>query len=170
MVVRDAQAADAGALAALAERAFRDAFGAANSGSDMDEHCAENFSVERQLAEIVDPGMSTFVVVDAALIAYGQLRWAAAPASVAATRPVEIYRLYVDRPWHGQGIAPMLMEALLERAREGKADAVWLGVWEHNPRAISFYRKAGFREIGEHCFMLGNDAQRDIIMSRRLTD
>ncbi len=169
VTVRDATPADAPGLAHLAERTFRNAFGAANSAANMDDHCAENFGPEKQLAEIEDPRWSTLVVdADAALIAYGQLRWPAPPACIEGARPAEIYRLYVDLPWHGQGVAPTLMEALLDRARQGDADAVWLGVWEHNPRAISFYRKAGFREVGAQRFMLGSDPQRDIVMSRML--
>ncbi|CAM6209294.1 N-acetyltransferase domain-containing protein [Enterobacter intestinihominis] len=46
------------------------------------------------------------------------------------------------------------------------SDVVWLGVWEHNPRAISFYHKLGFTEVGEHIFQVGSDPQRDIIMKR----
>jgi ribosomal protein S18 acetylase RimI-like enzyme len=46
------------------------------------------------------------------------------------------------------------------------SDAVWLGVWEHNPRAISFYRKFGFVEAGEQTFHPGRDPQRDIVMVR----
>ncbi len=43
---------------------------------------------------------------------------------------------------------------------------MWLGVWEHNPRAIAFYRKLGFVENGDHVFPLGDDPQRDIVMVR----
>ncbi|MGT7612465.1 GNAT family N-acetyltransferase, partial [Escherichia coli] len=46
------------------------------------------------------------------------------------------------------------------------SDPVWLGVWEYNPRAISFYRKLGFTEVGEHICQVGSDPQRDIIMKR----
>jgi ribosomal protein S18 acetylase RimI-like enzyme len=44
----------------------------------------------------------------------------------------------------------------------------WLGVWEHNPRAITFYGKLGFVACGEQVFPLGNDPQRDIVMARPL--
>ena len=58
------------------------------------------------------------------------------------------------------------MNASIDRIRERGSDLVWLGVWERNPRAISFYRKNGFVEVGSHVFRLGNDPQRDIIMAR----
>ena len=168
--IRKARPTDAGALAVLAEQTFRETFGMANSQEDMDTHCAANFGNALQLAEIGDPDWTTLVAEDAgSLIGYGQLRWSPAPACVAGARPVEVYRLYVDSRWHGRGIASMLMSALLQQANEGDADTVWLGVWESNPRAIAYYRKSGFREVGEHRFMLGSDPQRDMVMSRRLT-
>ena len=123
----------------------------------------------RQLAEILDPGWATVVAADAgSLIAFGQLRWSETPECIPGRRPREILRLYVDKAFHGQGLAPRLMGALLERAAEAGADGVWLGVWEHNPRALAFYRKSGFREVGDHAFMLGSDLQRDILMYREL--
>jgi ribosomal protein S18 acetylase RimI-like enzyme len=41
-------------------------------------------------------------------------------------------------------------------------------VWEHNPRAIAFYRKWGLEVVGEHVFMMGDDPQRDLLMRRVL--
>jgi ribosomal protein S18 acetylase RimI-like enzyme len=47
---------------------------------------------------------------------------------------------------------------------------VWLGVWERNPKAIAFYKKFGFREVGAHVFPLGSDPQRDVVMARPVVD
>ena len=60
------------------------------------------------------------------------------------------------------------MEACIAQARSWDADVLWLGVWEHNQRAISFYGQCGFRVVDSHTFLLGTDPQRDIIMSRQL--
>ena len=40
------------------------------------------------------------------------------------------------------------MDACFEYAITHDHDVMWLGVWEYNPRAQSFYRKNGFREVG----------------------
>ncbi|MCC7115532.1 MAG: GNAT family N-acetyltransferase [Burkholderiales bacterium] len=164
--IRLARAQDAAALAALAERTFRDTFGASNRGSDMDLHCARSYGAAIQAAEIAEPRRTT-LVADAAgsLAGYAQLRWNATAALIAA-RPAEIQRIYVDRPWHGRGVAQALMARLLAAAREGGADGVWLGVWERNERALAFYRKAGFEPIGEHEFALGDEVQRDLVLAR----
>lgn len=53
-------------------------------------------------------------------------------------------------------------------ARSLGARTVWLGVWEHNSRAIAFYRRNGFEEFGEHLFMPGSDEQRDVLMRKKV--
>jgi diamine N-acetyltransferase len=169
VTLRDAVPGDAGALAALAERTFRDTFAESNAAADIDAHCASSFAPDRQLAEISDPGWTTVVAAaDDGLVGFGQLRWSRPPDCVSGTKPREIARLYVDRAFHGRGLAPGLMDALLARAAAAGADILWLGVWENNPRAIAFYRKSGFHEVGDHSFLLGSDRQRDIVMCRKL--
>ena len=79
-------------------------------------------------------------------------------------RPAEIQRIYVDQQWHGRGVAQALMSQAFSAAGLGNADQVWLGVWENNPRALAFYRKLGFKEVGDHVFQLGSDPQRDWIL------
>jgi diamine N-acetyltransferase len=60
------------------------------------------------------------------------------------------------------------MDAALDDATKRRANGVWLGVWENNPRALRFYAKFGFVEVGEHRFHVGSDAQRDLLMYRAL--
>lgn len=164
--IRIARMSDAATLAALAERTFRDTFGADNSTRNLDLHCARSYGAAIQAAESRVPGRRTSVAdAGGTLAGYGQLRWNGTACLVAA-RPAEIQRIYVDRPWHGRGVAQALMERLLEAARSSGADRVWLGVWEHNARARAFYRKAGFEEIGDHPFTLGDEVQRDLVVAR----
>ena len=48
------------------------------------------------------------------------------------------------------------------------AQTLWLGVWERNPRALAFYGKCGFVDVGEHVFLFGTDPQTDRVMARAL--
>jgi ribosomal protein S18 acetylase RimI-like enzyme len=77
-------------------------------------------------------------------------------------------RFYVDPIRHGHGIAQTLMDAVLTTARADAAHTIWLGVWERNPRAIAFYRKCGFEDVGSHPFLVGTDLQTDRVMTRAL--
>ena len=58
------------------------------------------------------------------------------------------------------------MKACLYEAEKRSCDTIWLGVWEHNPRARAFYRKWGFVEVGTQLFQLGDDLQNDLLMQR----
>ncbi len=60
------------------------------------------------------------------------------------------------------------MAAVADAARVSGARTLWLGVWEHNPRAIAFYRKCGFEDVGTQVFVLGADHQRDLVLARPL--
>lgn len=166
-VVRHAKPEDAQALALLAEKTFRDAFAADNSPADMDEHCRNAFSPTIQREQIADPLMVTLVAVDPEghTAAYAQLR-PGSPAQGSAPDPLELWRFYVDAAYHGRGLAQQLMDATLDAAAQRGAKTLWLGVWERNLRAQSFYRKVGFADIGSHTFTLGFDPQTDVLMAR----
>jgi diamine N-acetyltransferase len=45
---------------------------------------------------------------------------------------------------------------------------VWLGVWEKNLAAISFYEKRGFHKMGSHSFRMGDEIQNDVIMKKEV--
>lgn len=166
--IRAAVPADSAALAALGERTFRDTFAADNTPENIAAHLAATYSPARQAAELADPRRTTLVAATPAgeLIGFVQLFAGEAPAAVTGPAPVEILRLYVDRGYHGRGVAHRLMTAAVEAAAARGAGTLWLGVWERNPRAIAFYRKWGFEDVGSHEFLLGSDRQTDRLMVR----
>jgi len=167
--IRIARAADAAALSELAESTFRDAFGAQNTREDMDLHCQRSYRPEVQAAEIGDASLETFVAEDRGrLVGYAQVARRSQPACVPEPSAVELRRLYVRREHHGKGLAQELMEAVRTSAIATGSRLLWLGVWERNPRAIAFYRRCGFVEVGHQVFVLGTDPQRDLVMTLAL--
>jgi ribosomal protein S18 acetylase RimI-like enzyme len=82
---------------------------------------------------------------------------------------LELSRFYVDRPWHGRGVAQALMTATVREAARRGGETLWLGVWERNPRGIAFYRKCGFADVGTQTFVLGSDPQNDRVMALTLS-
>jgi diamine N-acetyltransferase len=162
IMIRRAVSADAAALAELAARTFIDAFAAANRAEDIEAFVGATYGEVQQRREIENPdGITLLFEEDGVLHGFVQLR--RTPDS--RDGEVEIARFYVDQTRHGRGVAPALMQETIATARELGASTVWLGVWEHNPRAIRFYEKSGFRDVGSHPFLLGTDLQTDRIMT-----
>lgn len=171
LTIREAVPEDASALAMFAERSFRDAFERDNAPSDMAQYVASAFGDRLQKAEIADSRRTIFLAdTGNAIAGYAQLLNRSAPAEVGVNPAMELERFYVGRQWHGLGVAQLLMKHVITAASQCGAAALWLGVWERNGRAISFYRRSGFVDVGSQPFMLGSDLQTDRIMCRLLRD
>lgn len=156
---------DAAALAEFAARTFADTFAADNRAEDMKAYLAKAYGVRQQARELADPSVISLLAFgEGSLIAYAQVRRSVSPACVTQAQPVELQRFYVDRPAHGSGIATMLMSAVHQAALDLGGRHVWLGVWERNRRAIAFYSREGFIDVGSHDFHVGLDRQTDRLL------
>lgn len=150
---------DAAALAAFAREAFIDTFAADNRPEDMAMYLPSAFGENLQLAEITDPELITVLADDdGVMAAYAQMH--------ITDGAVQIKRFYVHRNFHGRGLAQSLMAEAESIARTQRATRLWLGVWDRNYRAIAFYAKCGFRDVGSQEFVLGTDLQFDRVMEK----
>lgn len=170
-VIRRAGIADAALLAELGARTFVETFAADNRPEDMAAYLATAFGPEQQVAELTD-SHSTFLIaeVDGVAAGYAKIHPGRTPERVTGERPIELVRLYVSQVWLGRGVGAALMRDCLGEARRAGYQTLWLGVWERNNRALAFYRKWDFREVGKHIFQLGDDPQIDILMERPVSE
>lgn len=68
----------------------------------------------------------------------------------------------------GCSVAQDLLPAALSAALEQGGLSIWLSVWEHNPRAIAFYTKSGFEDVGGTDFWMGSARQLDRVLVQGL--
>lgn len=171
LTIRTATHEDAALLARIGAEMFAETFAGENTPENMAAYLADSFSPEIQAEELAEAG-SVFLIAEIAgdAAGYARLIVGSTEASVRATRPVELVRIYAGGKWLGQGVGTGLMQACLTEAARLGADMIWLGVWEQNPRAIRFYQKWGFVQVGTHGFQLGDELQTDWIMQRPVTD
>ena len=170
LIIRLAKLRDAGLLAELGASTFSDTFAADNTPENMSDYLAAAFNPEQQGAELADSN-SLFQIAETngVAVGYAMLRSGNALSDVTGNKPIELVRLYVSRESLGSGVGAALMEACIAEAKRRGYKTLWLGVWEHNRRALAFYRKWNFHEVGTHVFQLGNDPQTDILMQRSIT-
>jgi len=167
ITIRRATLDDAQLLAELGARTFQETFAHENTDENMAAYVASAFNVSQQTAELTDPA-STFLLaeVDDVIAGYAKLHPGAPAEGIQGPKPTELERLYAAQEWIGRGVGQALMQACLDAGRSGGYETIWLGVWERNVRAKTFYEKWGFRPVSEHVFQLGSDPQRDILMER----
>lgn len=169
MHIRHGTTDDAQMLSELGAKTFSDAFAEGNTRENMAAYLKKSFSPEIQFAELAAPG-NIFLIAenDSKPVGYAQLVMDSAHEAIEGTKPLEIRRIYASPGHIGKGVGSELMKASIAEATQRGCDAIWLGVWEENPRAIEFYRKWGFKDAGTQVFMLGEDPQRDYIMELEL--
>lgn len=166
ITIRLATPADAARLAAVAASSFIDTFGAANTADDMAMYVAGAFGESIQRAELSEARHTVlFAERDGVIAGYAMMREGHAPAGVHGSA-IEIARLYSVTEAIGSGVGATLMRACLAVAAERRKAGLWLGVWERNARAIAFYARWGFVDVGSQSFMLGRDVQTDRVMAR----
>lgn len=167
--IRPATLTDAATLTGLGTRTFRDTFAADNSPEDLEAFLASHYRPELQEEELREPRNQYLLAeVSGVPAGFALLRDGAREPCVRAERPLNLSRLYVDRPFLGVKVGAALMRRCLQEGRTRGHDVLWLGVWERNVHARHFYARWGFTEVGEMNFLVGNDPQRDLVLALSL--
>ena len=163
MIDRDATPDDAKALVAVFERVFGETFAHLYQTADLQAFLAEH-GEETWRAQLADPSFSIRLVEDDGAVAgyskLGPLRLPVEPGPPA----LELRQLYVAKAWHGTRVGRILMDWTIAEARRRGARELYLSVFTENPRARRFYERYGFEEVGPYKFMVGDQADDDIIM------
>jgi diamine N-acetyltransferase len=169
MTIRRAIPADAEMLTRLAASTFYDAFVSSNTPENMQAYMSEAFNLKAIESELTDP-RSKFLIAEVGgePAGYARLYEGEVPECVTGPDPIEIVRLYIEQRWWGSGVGRALMQTCLDEALQSGHQTIYLGVWEHNHRALAFYWKWGFEIVGSHILKVGDDPQNDWWMERKL--
>ena len=157
------------ALQQIGRQTFSETFAESNSAENMAKYLEEAYSYEKLNAELNDPNsIFYFAKMDQNVIGYLKLNFGASQTELKDKNALEIERIYVLKEFHGKKVGQLLFDKAIEIAKEYHVAYVWLGVWEENKRALQFYTKNGFIEFDQHIFVLGDEAQTDIMMKLEL--
>jgi len=156
-------------LSDISSSCFYNTFYKQNTKEDMKLFLEKSFNINIMLQEIMDQNNYFFFAKsEDEIIGYIKLSDAEMPANLKECNALEIARIYVVKEKIGSGIGKSLMDFAISFAQQMNKLIIWLGVWEHNKRAINFYHKYGFEKFGEHIFMVGYDAQTDWLMKKQV--
>lgn len=156
---------DLQSLIDISRKTFSDTFAHLNDPKHFDPYLAKAFSPEQIKSELENPDTEFyFLYYDQKLAGYLKLNLAPAQSDIKDPESLEIERIYVLDTFQGLGLGKSLFHLALERARALSFRYIWLGVWEQNTKAISFYKAQGFYKFADHPFKLGDDLQSDYLM------
>jgi len=162
--IRKIETAEAKVLSRLAKQTFFDTFTGTCTKEDMDSFLEEYFNVSQIKKELEDnTSFNFFAIIDDQPAGYIRFKedYDTFPY-MKKWKAIEMKRLYIVKEFHGKGIAQQLMGLFMEHAIKNNYEVAWLGVWEFNFKAQSFYKKYGFEDSGYgHPFPIGNTPQTD---------
>ncbi|CAH1210943.1 Spermidine/spermine N(1)-acetyltransferase [Paenibacillus allorhizoplanae] len=156
-------------LQEISVETFTDTFKDQNSPENMNAYLKKAFNLQQLEKELSN--LSTefyFIYANEEIAGYLKVNTHDAQTEIMGNDSLEIERIYIRKNHHKQGLGKYLVNIAIERAVELKKQKIWLGVWEENESAITFYKKMDFVQTGAHSFYMGDEEQIDIIMTKTL--
>lgn len=156
-------------LVEISKKTFWDTFAKDNKQEDITEYIENNLNSDMLLEELNNSNSHFFFyTIDEEVLAFMKMNTGDAQSEEVVGNSIELERIYVTKEGQGQGIGQSLMNHTINFAKELSADFLWLGVWEHNYKAIEFYKKNNYIEFSKHSFMMGEDEQTDLLFKLNL--
>jgi diamine N-acetyltransferase len=166
-VVRVATRKDASLLAELGAQTFRES-SPNTRHEDVESYVRENLTRDK-LMTCLNVKNTTALILEKCgqAIGYALLSPGTPPnKQVWAPHSIQMKRLYILQEWTGRRLGDVLMARCLEHVRHSGSETIWLTVWRNNERAIRFYKRWGFRNVGVYDFVVGTDIQEDFLLVR----
>ena len=156
-------------LQQISRQTFLETFGSQNSAENMKEFLDTAYAEEKLKDEVENANSSFyFLTVDNKVAGYLKVNEGHAQTEQVVPNALEIERIYLKQSFQHQGLGLVLIKLAEKIAKEKEKDNMWLGVWEKNYQAQAFYEKDGFKRVGQHTFVVGEDPQTDLILVKRM--
>ena len=165
---RPATPADAPVLGVLAMQVFLDTYATDGIDPALAAEVSTVYTADVFRARLADPSVELHLALRGAhVVGFVDIAHATR-CPVDTVQGAEVFRLYVQRPFHGQGIGRALMALAEARARHRGHPAVWLTAWSGNRRALGFYAALGYRDVGATTYLIDGTAHANRVLARQL--
>ncbi|WHY65092.1 GNAT family N-acetyltransferase [Neobacillus sp. SuZ13] len=160
---------DSRILKEISYETFNETFKDQNSPENMTTYLERAFNLEQLEKELSNiSSQFFFVYFNNEVAGYLKVNTNDAQSEEMGDESLEIERIYIKNKFQKHGLGKYLFNKAMEIAMERHKKKIWLGVWEKNENAISFYKKMGFVQTGAHSFYMGDEEQMDFIMTKTL--
>ncbi|OYV01785.1 MAG: GNAT family N-acetyltransferase [Burkholderiales bacterium PBB5] len=146
---RLATAADALCVGVLAMQVYLDTYATEGIRPDIARDVLADYAPDAYALRLTRPDVRTVLAERAGhLVGFAEIRLQQrCPVSnIACT--TELDRLYVQQPFHRQGIGAALLRQAEAIARQQATGGLWLTAWSGNANALDFYPRQGYRAVG----------------------
>jgi diamine N-acetyltransferase len=166
---RRANLSDALCLSALATQVFLDTYATEGIRAWLAREVQEHLSPSAMAELLANPG-TEFLLAERSghLVAFAQLAYSASHPLVVSERPAELERLYVQSPFTSRGVGTTLLQHTEASAVAHGAGTLWLTAWVGNHRALQFYTRQGYRELGSTSYTFEDESFENRLFAKHL--
>ena len=165
--IKRATPEDAELISSMSKVTFEDTFRGTCTDEDLQSFVDTAFSLANTLRNLNDENDFYFIAyINNEAAGYMRLKENYTEYdAIKKYNGLELKRIYVAKEYQSKKVGAALMAYALQFSAEKNYEVLWLGVWEHNEKARSFYKKWGFIDTGDtHDFPIGNTPQTDMGM------
>lgn len=168
--IKIAQETDTKVLALLGRLTYVESHGHfIEDKNDLLKYVDENFSVSKTKQDINNPNNLLYIVyVNDLPVGYAKLILNSIHESVASQNNCRLDRIYIQNEFIPLKIGQQLLTFVEEKAKELQLDTMWLSVYIKNKRAIRFYERNEYKNVGELNFLVNGKAYENIIFSKKI--
>ncbi len=166
--IRRARLSDALCLSVLATQVFLDTYATDGIHESIANEVLKSFSNEA-VSELLEVGNTVLLVAETnpQLIGFVQLTLAASNDLVPSERAAQLDRLYIQERFSRQGVGSALLREAEALASQVASD-LWLTCWSRNQRALRFYEKHAYLDLGTSIFRMEGEEHENRVLSKRL--
>lgn len=156
-------------LQEVSQKAFYDTFGQSSSKENMEHFLNSNYGIDQLSNELNHPNSKFYFIYQEQQVAgYIKINLNDAQTENYDDSYLEIERIYLLKEFQSSGLGSQLMNYAIKLGESFNKRHIWLGVWENNHQALSFYHKFNFLESSAHNYSVGNDIFKDLILIKEI--
>lgn len=167
--LRAALPADAATISALAIQVFLDTYAADGVRPDLAREALREYAAEAFDARLREPGRR-FLLAErgTGLLGFAEVSLEPRPAPAGVVVGAELIRLYVQPAAQRLGLGRRLIRAAEALAAEAGLGALWLTAWDGNQRALGFYAREGYADVGATSYSFEGNSYGNRVLARLL--
>lgn len=160
---------DAPTIAALSIQVFLDTYAADGVRPDLAREALREYAVEAFDARLREP-QRRFLLAErgTALLGFAEVSLVDQPAPDGGVSGAELIRLYVQPAAQGLGLGRRLARAAEALAASAGLAALWLTAWDGNRRALAFYAREGYADVGVTSYSFEGNCYGNRVLARQL--
>ena len=150
-----ANEADFQLLADIGKISYIESHGNSAKPADINMYLNENYNYEVFKDELRNPeNIYHIIYYDKQPAGYSKIMFNSPHSNIQMKNVSKLERLYLLKEFYGLKLGFELFNLNFELSKNSNQAGMWLFVWKENHRAVSFYKKIGFKVIGSYNFKL----------------